>query len=102
MPNLSLLRLTAILVCGSLPLIAHAQAERWYQVELLIFSHEDTVTSEQWEPLPVLSYPEAARFLVYTDQLEARVAEQRAAVQRHDCVGDRRILRVGQRRARQR
>lgn len=78
MPNLLPQRLTALFICSCLPLLASAQGERWYQVELLIFSHEDTVSSEQWEPLPELAYPEAARFLIFPEANEARLEQQRA------------------------
>lgn len=73
---------TALLLAGAcLPLLAGAQGERWYQVELLIFSHEDTVTSEQWEPLPELAYPSAGRFLLFPEANEARLREYRAEAQ---------------------
>lgn len=38
---------------------------RWYRVELLIFSHQGSgaATSEAWDPLPALRYPERFRFL---------------------------------------
>ena len=48
------------------------EEERWYRVELLIFSHEGGADKEQWEPLPALAYPNAARFLVHPQQVEAR------------------------------
>ena len=50
----------------------HAQDERWYQVELLIFSHESGATAEQWEPLPELSYPQTGRFLVHPELVKNR------------------------------
>jgi Peptidoglycan-binding protein, CsiV len=78
MPNLPLQHLTALALCACLPLFANAQEERWYQVELLIFSHQDSPGSEQWEPLPELDYPGAARFLVFPGQAEARLKEQQA------------------------
>jgi hypothetical protein len=78
MPNLFMHRLAALLIFTCLPLSGSAQAERWYQVELLIFSHEGTVTNEQWEPLPQLTYPAAGRFLVFPAANEARLAEYQA------------------------
>jgi Peptidoglycan-binding protein, CsiV len=51
------------------------QNERWYQVELIIFSHETTSTIEQWEPIPQLNYPPSGRFLVYPGQVKARMQE---------------------------
>lgn len=50
----------------------HAQDDRWYQVELLIFSHEGGVTAEQWEPLPELNYPGTGRFLVHPELVKNR------------------------------
>ena len=52
--------------------VAQDERERWYQVELLIFSHETGAGGEQWEPLPQLAYPDASRFLVYPEQVTAR------------------------------
>jgi len=54
-----------------------AHAARWYEVELLVFAREDPAAAiaEQWDPLPRLAYPAAARFLVDP----ARVAANRAA-----------------------
>lgn len=60
------------LALGLFAATAYAQDERWYQVELLIFSHESGATAEQWEPLPELSYPSTARFLTYPQQIKSR------------------------------
>jgi len=60
--------------CCSLPLRAQDD-DRWYQVELIIFSNEDTTTNEQWEATPSLAYPGAARFLVYPELVAARQEE---------------------------
>ncbi|MEH6588172.1 MAG: CsiV family protein [Halioglobus sp.] len=60
------------LALGLFAATAYAQDERWYQVELLIFSHEGGATAEQWEPLPELDYPNTARFLMYPQQIESR------------------------------
>jgi hypothetical protein len=46
--------------------------ERWYQVELLVFSHESGASAEEWKALPQLTYPPAARFLVYPARVAAR------------------------------
>jgi hypothetical protein len=48
-----------------------AQEERWYKVELLIFSraqHADQET-ETWDPTPTLEYPSNYQFLVDPDKL---------------------------------
>ena len=57
------------LTLGFLAFDLQAQDERWYQVELLIFSNEGSANVEQWEPLPTLSYPPTGRFLVYPQQV---------------------------------
>lgn len=68
----SLALLPAIFVQALIAVNAAAQGERWYQVELLIFSHETGGSAEQWEPMPELAYPDAFRFLVYPEQVTAR------------------------------
>ncbi len=54
---------------------AFTEEERWYQVELLIFSQPSGASEEQWEPLPELAYPETGRFLLHPEQLDMRRAE---------------------------
>jgi len=56
---------------------AQAQSDRWFRVELLVFSHEtgSADRAESWEPLPALGYPSAVRFLVNTDQVERNIDE---------------------------
>ncbi len=51
---------------------ALAEEERWYRVELLIFSQDSQAArdSEAWEPTPVLQYPENGRFLVDVDAVD--------------------------------
>lgn len=43
-----------------------AQADRWFRVELLIFSQgaAGAENSEAWDPTPILAYPEKGRFLI--------------------------------------
>ncbi|QFU76145.1 hypothetical protein EY643_10995 [Halioglobus maricola] len=65
---------TALAALCLLSTTAHAN-ERWYQVELLVFSHETSNSVEQWDPLPELSYPTSGRFLVYPVQVESRLQE---------------------------
>lgn len=63
-----LLRLTLpLLFCCTMPVMA--DDERWYRVELMVFSQGDGQTGELFEPAPTLSYPNAFRFLVYPQQL---------------------------------
>jgi len=50
--------------------------ERWFKVELMIFSHETGHnSSEQWEATPELAYPGASRFLVKPDQVKANLTQ---------------------------
>ncbi|MFV0276095.1 MAG: CsiV family protein [Parahaliea sp.] len=48
----------------------------WYRVELLIFSQGQgsAAAAEQWDPQPLLAYPQQARFLVYPERVEQRAA----------------------------
>ena len=62
--------LAALLVAPS-----HAVAERWFRVELLVFSQETAPTTEQWEAIPGLSYPDVARFLIEPQRVRANKAE---------------------------
>jgi hypothetical protein len=52
--------------------------DRWWRVELLIFSHESAQTSEQWNPTPNLAYPSAARFLVEPERVENNIGQHHA------------------------
>lgn len=56
---------------GAPQAVAQENEERWYRIELLIFANEGTATAEQWPATPDLAYPEAARFLVDPQQVEA-------------------------------
>lgn len=47
--------------------------DRWYRVELLVFSHEDGGGAEEWKALPTLAYPPEARFLVYPGRVAERL-----------------------------
>ncbi|WP_116364233.1 CsiV family protein [Parahaliea mediterranea] len=50
--------------------------QRWYRVELLIFSQGGSAAAsqEQWDPQPPLAYPERYRFLVYPERVAQRIA----------------------------
>ena len=61
----------AVLLAGP----AFAQADRWWRVELLIFSHEPAQPTEKWEPTPNLAYPSAARFLVEPGRVKDNLAQ---------------------------
>ncbi|RLA49400.1 MAG: hypothetical protein DRR04_00455 [Gammaproteobacteria bacterium] len=74
-------RLTAGAVAALMLLLtspAFAQKERWWRVELLIFSHESAQSEEQWDPTPNLAYPSAARFLVEPGLIEDNLAQHHA------------------------
>lgn len=48
-----------------------AQADRWFRIELLVFSHKSSQSTEQWDATPKLTYPDPARFLIYPDRIAA-------------------------------
>jgi len=52
-----------------------AADDRWYRVELMVFSHTGGQSAEQWDPTPELVYPETARFLINPEQLNAAAGE---------------------------
>ena len=54
-----------------------AQSDRWFRVELLVFSHESGSAdrAESWEPTPDLSYPDSMRFLVDNAQVQRNIDE---------------------------
>lgn len=68
MTTLSRLALTALLL---LPLYTQAQGDKWYKVELLVFSRPAGATAERWDPIPDLNYPIEHRFLSYPGEEEA-------------------------------
>lgn len=73
MPILKSSLLPCLALCAGLfTAFAIAEEERWYQVELLIFSHENSPSDEEWEALPTLAYPDSGRFLVYPGQVAER------------------------------
>ena len=51
----------------------YTQNPRWFQVELLVFSHEGASDGEQFEPTPLLSYPGAGRFLIEPQRVKANL-----------------------------
>jgi hypothetical protein len=57
---------------------ALAKEDRWFRVELLVFSHESKQAAEQWEPTPTLAYPGAARFLVEPQRIKNNLAQHHA------------------------
>lgn len=74
--TLSLVACLGALYCHA----AYALDERWFKVELLVFSHEaptahTATAAEQWEPTPELAYPGAARFLVDPKQVQANLKQ---------------------------
>jgi len=71
-------RLTAWALAAIVLLLAgpaFAQKDRWWRVELLIFSHESAQPPEQWEATPNLAYPSAARFLVEPGRVKNNIKQ---------------------------
>lgn len=67
--------MAALLVTQSVALPAFSQNtanERWFRVELMIFSHESASagSAERWNPAPQLTYPKTGRFLIDEAQIE--------------------------------
>jgi len=60
---------------------APAQEQRWFRVELVVFANTSppqrtgAAAPEQWDATPILSYPEASRFLVDPAQVAANNAK---------------------------
>lgn len=54
-----------------------AQDDRWFRIELLIFSQGNTAAenSEAWDPAPILSYPTKARFLFDPEKAASNLAQ---------------------------
>ena len=50
--------------------------ERWFRVELMIFSHESAsaASAERWDPAPPLAYPQQARFLIDNQLIEKNLS----------------------------
>lgn len=61
----------------------------WYRTEVLIFARtdENTLQSEQWAPLPELSYPEQYRYLIDAELADRRLLETGANSSRIDDRG---------------
>ena len=79
-----LIRMPAKAIAGlALPMITlcvagptQAQDDRWFKVELLVFSQVSAsgATSEIWDPAPELSYPDEFRFLTDPLAIETNLA----------------------------
>ena len=65
MPDRLLAQFSLSLVCAALlfPLSIEAKTDKWYQVELIVFSHPAGNDAEQWDATPNLAYPSASRLL---------------------------------------
>ena len=63
--------------------------DNWYRTEVLIFARTDdnTLASEQWDPLPRLAYPETYRYLIDPELVERRLAQSSAEASRIDPRG---------------
>lgn len=80
-----------LLVCATCLIVSgftYAQDERWFRVELMIFSHQSdsAQSNEVWEPTPLLSYPLESRFLIEPSRI-ARNLEQFDASSEVDAWG---------------
>lgn len=73
-----ILGILACLALACSPAALAQQGDRWFQVELLVFSNERINSVEQWQPTPDLAYPNAARFLVEPDRVQANLAQHQA------------------------
>jgi hypothetical protein len=64
--------LTGLLLSGTVA----AQDERWFKVEVMIFSQrsEAAATAEDWQPTPKLQYPGESRFLLNTTRIADNAA----------------------------
>ncbi len=64
------LALPTVLLGAVLSCSARAEDdERWYKVELLVFTRDPVTTGELFPPSPELAYPERARFLLYPQRV---------------------------------
>lgn len=53
-----------------------AQDERWFKIEVMIFSprSEAAATAEEWQPTPLLQYPGESRFLLDAKRIDENAA----------------------------
>ncbi|MEP1472235.1 MAG: CsiV family protein [Halieaceae bacterium] len=61
------------MLSGALPAFSQStDSQRWFRVELMIFSHEsaNAGSAERWDPAPPLAYPKTGRFLIDEAQIE--------------------------------
>jgi len=69
MPDRQIQLLTAAIIGLFLISGSATAAQRWYHVELMVFSNNNASTTEQWDATPPLAYPERFRFLLDSSQL---------------------------------
>ena len=55
------------------PLCLAQEEQRWFRVELMVFTQQGADSGEQWDPTPTLVYPNAGRFLVQPAQVTANL-----------------------------
>lgn len=68
--------LLSSLVCAAVAVPAPAaDEERWYKVELLVFTRDPVVTDELFPPRPGLAYPQVARHLHHPERIARVEAE---------------------------
>ena len=81
------MRITRSTLCRAAALLAllptalpalgqETDSERWFRVELMIFSHESAsaASAERWDPAPPLAYPPQARFLIDNQRIEKNLS----------------------------
>ena len=84
-PSPLLNRLLLGAICLFSP-FAIADAPRWYQVELIVFSNPSGGAAEQWEATPELEYPGSVRFLIDPTRVKNNEREH-TGVSRIDSTG---------------
>lgn len=91
----ALLVVVALLSMSATAEVPEELAENWYRTEVLIFVREDAESqgAEQWDPLPVLDYPERYRYLLDSAMADRRFEESLAFESRIDAQG-KQTLRV--------
>ncbi|MBM68449.1 MAG: hypothetical protein CME43_03100 [Haliea sp.] len=88
-PVHTLLALLVTALLATSTLAEDGRQQNWYQVELLIVAHTSpgAPRSEQWDALPRLQYPDAVRFLLDPQRLQANL--ERTADALHSRVDKR-------------
>ncbi|WP_279248086.1 CsiV family protein [Candidatus Marimicrobium litorale] len=62
-------------------LAAHAENDKWYRVEILVFDNPAGANAEEWEALPTLAYPDKTTYLIEPDHPLARPSGKPSAAE---------------------